>query len=226
MPRIIYATDLHDNLKHWEFLEEASNYFDATFYGGDHIGPIHGNDTIAEQKQIVDRTWWLAGWAGNYFGVTGNHDITEIEKLRNWHSDLSIFPHLRVNGREHEFMGLAVDLVDYMNEGYATGRTSVCIEHVPPEHSDCAISRYGIDQGDLMLHQRLQAGAGPRLLLCGHQHEPRKTWCRVGVTTVINPGTSHANAHHPHWVDLHLDAGKPWKAFIHAGGRVEEIAIN
>jgi hypothetical protein len=65
----------------------------------------------------------------------------------------------------------------------------VLLSHVPPAYTKASVGYSGDDYGSEKLYNAIgKQVITPKILLCGHIHNPIKNICRLKHTTIYNPG--------------------------------------
>ena len=205
--RILLASDLHYELRQYDWLISATPRFDAVVVAGDHIdasGRVPGSVQIA----ALSASFEAMASKGHLLVCSGNHDLNTRsaagEKTAGWLSKLR-GDTLAVDGDSPRIGDTLFTVcpwwdgpdaragVERLLDATAARRGDsrwVWVYHAPPVG---ALSWTGKRHyGDTLLTELVQRHA-PTAVLCGHVHEaPFKRgggWMeRVGCTTLFNPG--------------------------------------
>jgi len=204
--RILLTSDLHYELRQYDWLIAAASRFDAVVIAGDHIDAFLPVPT-AVQIAALSASFTAVAQKGRLLVCSGNHDLNarngEGEKTADW-LDAVRSAVLAVDGdtvRVGDTLFTvcpwwdgphARDRIEQMLEaasGQRTGRW-MWVYHAPPES---ALSWTGKRHyGDALLPELLKRYS-PTAVLCGHIHEaPFRTggsWIdRIGETWLFNAG--------------------------------------
>ena len=240
MQTVLLASDIHYNVRHFDWLLRVAGDFDAVVLAGDHldisaIAPLQAQWVVVLEylRRLAERTTVVA--------CSGNHDLTG----RNGHDEKEAA--WLAEGRE---VGAFVDW-DTLDRGdvritvcpwwdgpltrrdlgvrLAADSTSrprcwVWVYHPPPSGSAVSRGRHR-DFGDEDLRAWI-AAYQPEMVLAGHVHESPfvadGSWVdRLGRTWVFNPGRVSAGPI-PNHVVLDLGAGT---ASWYAGGETAEVVL-
>lgn len=204
--RVLLASDLHYQLRQYDWLIGAAPHFDAVVVAGDHLdvaSPVPPEVQIAALRASLT----AIGGASHLLACSGNHDLNARnaagEKTADWLAPL--------RGARSAVDGDSLVLgdtlftvcpwwdgpstrsqVEALLDAAAARRPArwVWIYHAPPEG---ALSWTGKRHyGDPLLPALIERHA-PEAVLCGHIHEApfRRggSWVeRIGRTWVFNPG--------------------------------------
>lgn len=126
------------------------------------------------------------------FVCSGNHDIEELEnedwlnKIPNVYSDNSI---KTINGTKFGCIPYIAPKFDEFNE------CDILLYHLPPSKTKTSIHKEtDKDWGDPELHKILKNHIlSPKLILCGHMHNPILTKDNIKNTTIYNCGAIKNN---------------------------------
>ncbi|CAD7289037.1 metallophosphoesterase family protein [Campylobacter suis] len=182
--KILHATDLHYNAVWFEYLKSVEACFEAICISGDLLDEC---SDVSLYDQILDIKAWLGKFSKPVFVCSGNHDISLlyeegwINEMANVYGDDSI---ITLNG-------VCFGCVPYV--GASLDKFSECdvlLAHVPPYKTPVSRDiKSGRDYGDKSLFSAVDEGAiNPKVLLCGHIHEPKANVCKLKNTTIYNPG--------------------------------------
>jgi len=145
------------------------------------LAVVSGNhDLLAGDDSRLENVSWLQGIRGTNAVVDGDTlDLPGGFRLRclGWQAPLPI-----------------------------AGPKEVWLHHSPPSLAKTAISRGGCDFGDFDLGEHLKAGLGPRVVLCGHVHDPVRHNDRSFGCLSLNPGHP-GSAPNPSYFEIDIAAG-------------------
>jgi Icc-related predicted phosphoesterase len=238
--RVLLASDLHYNLRHFDWLLGEADEFDVTVLAGDHLdilSPVALNSqwvvVLQYLQRMADRTTVVAS--------SGNHDLTARnahgEKAAAWLLDgrrvgaLVDWDSLDVDSVRITVCPwwdgpLTRDDVDAQLRDQARDRPAqwVWVYHPPPSGSTTAKGTHR-DYGDDELRSWIVEHQ-PEVVLSGHVHEAPFTnggsWAeRIGTTWTFNPGRL-AMGPVPNHVVLDLGLGT---ASWYGGGETAEITL-
>jgi len=116
-------------------------------------------------------------------------------------------------------------LIHHFREPIIPGRADVWITHMPPAGTAVARSTSGPDTGDPRLLSWLKKRR-PKLLLCGHQHDPILWRTTVGRTLCLNPGVNRGAIVPNHIVIDTESSTAYWKTADATSAYVEKIDIS
>lgn len=207
--RVLLASDLHYQLRQYDWLIQAAPAFDAVVIAGDHLdiaSAVPGEVQIAALRASFDA---IADRAP-LFICSGNHDLNARsdagEKTADWLAPLR-GERLRVDGDSHPIRETLFTVCPWWDGPEARGRVEAQLEdaarrrnggggdwiwiyHAPPRGPLSWTGKRHF--GDPLL-PALIARHAPTVVLCGHIHEaPFKRdggWIeRIDRTWVFNPG--------------------------------------
>ncbi|MGH8516959.1 MAG: metallophosphoesterase family protein [Panacagrimonas sp.] len=205
--RVLLASDLHYQLRQYDWLIQAAQGFDAVIIAGDHLdiaSAVPGEVQIAALRAsfaaIADRAPLLV--------CSGNHDLNARslagEKTADW-LDALRSPRLSVDGDSASIGGTLFTVCPWWDGPDARARVErlldeaalhrrggdwVWVYHAPPLGPLSWTGKRHF--GDPLLPALIERHA-PTAVLCGHIHEApfRRDggWIeRIGETWVFNPG--------------------------------------
>lgn len=190
--RILHCSDFHGYEPWFQWLTASSADYDLVCVTGDHLdlADFRSIDTqITMVRTVFERLVSPAAV------VSGNGDSFNAEGAplwllhAKWLTDLRR-PGLWVDGAEFELGGIHFRCVGWNTPIPPANGSEVWLYHAPPSRSPLSIGPSGDDVGDEMLGEMCRAGAGPAMILTGHQHEPRHWLWHPGRTWILNPGRS------------------------------------
>ncbi|MEZ9367630.1 metallophosphoesterase [Shewanella sp. 10N.286.51.B2] len=210
---LLHVTDLHFDTKVCEQIKKGF-IGDALCISGD-LFDDSPNCSMTIEQQISWYNAFLKELPKPVFICSGNHDVEEASAenegwddlsfldaddfddttldmppipTRNWVRELAgdgIF----IDGSITEFMGHKIGCVEYNCEDLSRFyQCDILLHHVPPRKTPTAQQK-GDDWGCDNLRAAIVYGEiHPKLLLCGHVHQPKKNEYTIRNTKVINPG--------------------------------------
>jgi Icc-related predicted phosphoesterase len=230
--RILLASDLHYELRQYDWLIRSASRFDAVVVAGDHLDgalPVPVDVQIA----ALSASFTALSARAPLLVCSGNHDLNarsqEGEKTADWLAPLSA-PALAVDGdtvvigdtlftvcpwwdgpHAQAQLERQLDTAAARRAHVASGRW-VWLYHAPPHGPLSWTGRRHF--GDEVL-PRLIARHAPTAVLCGHIHEaPFKAdggWAdRVGGTWLFNPGRQIGDVPAHIEIDLALGTATWW----------------
>ena len=171
--KILHATDLHYNKSWFKFIKDIESNFDVVCITGDFIDAFD-EDGIA--PQILYTSKWLANFTKPVFVCSGNHDVG-LAYEQEWLNDI---PNIYADNAVKEIDGVKFGCVPYLRPNY---------EKFPPAYTKASVGASGNDYGSEKLYNAIgKQVISPKILLCGHTHNPIKNICRLKYTTIYNPG--------------------------------------
>ncbi|NBK99233.1 MAG: metallophosphoesterase [Erysipelotrichia bacterium] len=188
--KILHCSDLHFYKPWYEWISQQQDAFDVLCLTGDFL------DT-AQKTPIEEQKTWVREWFKTIhkplFICSGNHDYDEKDSLE-W---LNKIPNVYGDGVIKTLDGIKFGCIPYLATDYDNFATChVLLSHLPPANTKTAIDRQKKkDWGDrdlarLLSHRLLQ----PKILLCGHVHEPIEIQDKMYECMIYNSGiTGKAN---------------------------------
>ena len=213
--RLLHVADLH--LRWFDWVRASASRFDLLVVAGD-LQDAFSDSGMVQQARVCSE--WLLSLETPTVVVSGNHDYysksprvtvdptAEAQWLRRLGGKGRI---LAVDGESVSFATKGATLRISTN-GWAQKPawdhdTDVLVTHAPPCGVDPAREAYGSrDSGDSDLWTAMLKSPTPRLVLCGHVHNPRDFWSRwpagdpISKTTILNPGYDDSANEPMHWV--------------------------
>ncbi|RKV91614.1 MAG: metallophosphoesterase [Campylobacter sp.] len=181
--KILHATDLHFNQRWFKFIKDIESNFDVVCITGDFIDAFD-EDGIA--PQILYTSKWLANFTKPVFVCSGNHDVG-LSYEQEWLNDI---PNIYADNAVKEIDGVKFGCAPYLRPNYEKfTQCDVLLSHVPPAYTKASVGASGDDYGSEKLYNAISKRViAPKILLCGHIHNPIKNICRLKHTTIYNPG--------------------------------------
>lgn len=200
--KFLVISDIHGSVDNIEKLDSQFKSVDAVIFGGDFAA--FGSPETG--KPVLDK---LLSKHDTIFSVIGNCDSPEfldaidgadisVENTITFHDGLAFagagggtkFSGDTLFERDEDEILSDFSLVDASAENCVdeNGKWNslVLVMHNPPKDTDCDMIPGGIHVGSQKLREYIEKYE-PLLVVTGHIHESAGV-CRVGSTTVINPG--------------------------------------
>ncbi len=186
---ILHVSDLHFNRRWYHWLIEGAPRHDLLVVAGDLLDL---NSPALHARQAD----WVARWTRDLTApaclCSGNHDLEWDARGQRWAPARWLRnlagPRVAVDGQTVTLRGWSV-LNIALTMRPKGGPADVWVTHVPPHRARVARDQHGRDAGDPELRTALRRHA-PRLVLCGHVHEPAR-WCEQEASVLLlNPGRS------------------------------------
>ena len=194
--KFLVISDLHGNLEVLDKMNEVFKQADGVIFAGDFAKFGNEETGLPALEKLCSRH-------DTIFSVIGNCDnpsfIEEIEKR-----DISVEKQLVMyeglafagSGGGSKFTGttpnekseeeLMADFKIITEQGEQEWNNLIAVSHNPPNNTDCDKISGGIHVGSELFTQFIEQYK-PLAVVTGHIHESAGI-CKVGVTTVINPG--------------------------------------
>jgi len=191
--RLLHCSDFHGNRRWFDWLAQNAASYDLVCLAGDHLDLLEVrrlDPQIRMIKAVLQGIVTpLAICSGNHDSFSGPpappslHQAAWLRELRR--------PGVWIDGDVFETGGQRFRCIGWNAPLPPASADEIWLYHAPPARSPAAAGLDDSDAGDELLGERCQAGAGPVMVLSGHQHDPRQWACRVGRTWCLNPGYSH-----------------------------------
>lgn len=194
--KFLVISDLHGNLEVLDKMNEVFKQADGVIFAGDFAKFGNEETGLPALEKLCSRH-------DTIFSVIGNCDnpsfIEEIEKR-----DISVEKQLVMyeglafagSGGGSKFTGttpneksgeeLMADFKIITEQGEQEWNNLIAVSHNPPKNTDCDKISGGVHVGSELFTQFIEQYK-PLAVVTGHIHESAGI-CKVGVTTVINPG--------------------------------------
>lgn len=188
--RILHCTDFHANARWFRWFAENAIRYDLASLTGDFLDLV---DFQSIDAQIGMAREVLEGIGSPTALTSGNNDSFNADGSPLWLLHAKWLADMRrpgcwVDGDELEIEGLRIRCIGWNARLPSANGDEIWLCHAPPARSSVSVDRWGGDAGDEILGEVCRAGAGPALLLSGHQHHPQSWSCRIGRTWALNPG--------------------------------------
>jgi len=195
--KILHTSDLHFNTQWFEWIAKQQDSYDVFVISGDFL---ESSKETALLEQIAWVSAWIKAFQKPLFICSGNHDIEEFDN-EEWLNAIDTSNYYADNSKK-TIDGVRFGCYPYIGaEGYYDfDDVDVLITHVPPSNTDTAIDNdSGTDWGDRELHDALKRKViKPKVILCGHQHNPIGAKCVLENTEIYNAayGAGEIPMHH------------------------------
>jgi Icc-related predicted phosphoesterase len=193
--KILHVTDLHYQKKQFEWVAQNANQYDVVCISGDFCSIWH-------EEPLEDQIQWIKEWLErlprdvDFIICSGNHDVdVRGEDTVNWLKNLKR-PNITSDGNSKQIGALTFYSIgwDEAPEPSKLEDVDIIVCHTPPGECMCAVQPNGEIWGDPIIESFLEYElTRARLYLCGHVHEPKKSKCTLGKTTISNPGFTQKN---------------------------------
>lgn len=185
---ILHVTDLHLNPRWYEWLIAEAPRHDLLCISGDLLSD---HDPAPNRRQISRATEWLRRIDRPMVICSGNHDLEWDEARERWQParwlrDLA-GPQVWVDGDSFDRGALrfhAISCTTHPKGAFA----DVWVVHAPPSGLAVGRRQFGNDNGDPDLNESVLR-FGPRVVLCGHVHEPSSWFEQQDGVMYLNPGS-------------------------------------
>lgn len=184
---ILHVTDFHFNKRWFDWLLYRAPAHDLTVMSGDMLELA---SATPHRKQIAWVSDWLSRYPRPMCIVSGNHDLEWHDQTERWMPAYWLRsisnPNVWFDGQRIELNGTSI-----LNIGCATrpkgGTADVWVVHAGPTQTLVTARASGGDGGNPDLNASV-AQYAPRLVLCGHVHDPLHWRQRDDATLLLNPG--------------------------------------
>lgn len=188
--RILHCSDFHANPEWFGWLANSAGNYDVVCLTGDHLDLLNLQQINSQLSMIQGALRRVAVpvmlCSGNNDAYSGPPAPPELQHAA-WLADLRR-PGIWVDGDVLEVGGVRITCVGW-NAGLPSATSDeIWLCHAPPARSWVSGDPWDGEAGDEILGEVCRAGAGPGLLLSGHQHHPQRHVCLVGRTWCLNPG--------------------------------------
>ncbi len=193
--KIIAIGDIHGKACELEKLSLEMKKHDAVFFAGDFSDKDEessGIDVLKKMHAIHDTVFAVSGDSDAKDFLESNDDSISVE------NSIVSFEGLCISGcggtfgdgsevlnfRDEEEMINDLHLVS--DEEDENWDNLIVISHTPPKGTECDISENGMHEGSELLSNFIEK-TQPLLVITGHAHKSQAC-CKMGNTTIINPG--------------------------------------
>jgi Icc-related predicted phosphoesterase len=184
--KILHTTDLHFNKDWFIWIENQQSNYDVFCITGDFLEE-------SKDESLLEQIEWISLWMSKFkkplFVCSGNHDIEELEnenwldKIVNIYSDNSI----------KTIEGIKFGCVPYIApEFYVFDECDIILNHLPPANTNTSLhKKTNEDWGDKEFYRNLKNRIlSPKIVLCGHLHQPIELIDKINSTTIYNAGVN------------------------------------
>jgi Icc-related predicted phosphoesterase len=199
--KILHTSDLHFNTQWFEWIANQQDEYDVFVISGDFLDS-------SKEESLVEQIVWVSAWIRAFnkplFVCSGNHDIEEFDD-EEWLNRIDTENYYPDNSKKN-IEGIRFGCYPFIGaEGYYDfDDVDVLITHVPPACTDVAIASDSKDDwGDRELYDALvRKTIKPKMILCGHMHNPISQKCTIGNTEVFNAAYGTGDMPLYHSIDL------------------------
>jgi Icc-related predicted phosphoesterase len=208
--RILHVADLHLKRDWFDWVASQSPHFELVVIAGD-LQDAFSNTPMHDQARTISK--WLLEIRTPTVICSGNHDYWTRSPRAAVDEDAEAAWLRRLAGLGS---GLVIDgtivmlgSIKIMVNGWnqvpdVASPIDILVTHAPPMGCACASGAEGQDVGDPELWDVMKYYP-PRLILAGHIHQPRRTWCRWPpqdnpTTLVLVPGCDEGAEVPAHWI--------------------------
>lgn len=204
--KILHCSDFHGHVEWMTWMRRVHMDYDLLVFSGD----LAGEKSTADGLQS-----WVHSFSRPLAICTGNHDYTDQETSYLASLGGRGSRGILVDGSKHTIGGWEIEVLGESDSLTLGGGFTIAVSHTPPAGAACAGHR--VTDGDALLRRAIDLN-GPDLLFCGHVHNPRIWWDRVGQTAVFNPGRASELDRVPRHIIVDTDARtaelRTWKGTI------------
>lgn len=184
--KIFHVTDLHFNQVWFEFIKDKQNEFDVLCISGDLLDAYGGKVDLYTQIKLT--TAWLKSFTKPLFVCSGNHDIA-LSYDENWLSEIE---GIYADNCVKNINGVKFGCLPYFYTDANFVKFAPCdvlLAHVPPAKTLTATTKNDKDLGNVDLYRAIaQNFLHPKVMLCGHIHDPKEQIYKLKDTMIYNPG--------------------------------------
>ncbi len=186
---ILHVTDLHLEPRWFEWLVASAPHHDLLCISGD---VLDQHNPAPNSRQIERALEWLARIERPICICSGNHDLEWNPRQARWqpaHWQRRIAgPGVAIDGDVVEHAGWRIHNIACTT--FPKGAPAdIWLVHAPPPGLAVSRATTGIDLGDFEVDRALARHA-PRVVLCGHIHEPESWFEQKDGVLFINPGST------------------------------------
>ena len=182
--KIFHTTDLHYNKKWNEWVSSQQDNFDVFCITGDFLEET-------KKESIKDQIKWVSGWIKSFkkplLVCSGNHDISDFEN-EDW---LSKIPNICGDNKILKINNIKFGCIPYIAPDFERfDWCDVLLYHLPPFKTKTSVSfKSNADWGDKDFLRILKNKIlSPKIVLCGHMHDPKNSKDKINNTIIYNPG--------------------------------------
>lgn len=194
--KFLVISDLHGNLDVLDKMDEIFKQADGVIFAGDFAKFGDEETGLPALEKLCSKHDTIFSVIGNcdnpsFIEETEKHDIS-VEKQLVMYEGLAFagsgggskFTGTTPNEKSEE--ELMADFKIITEQGEQEWNNLIAVSHNPPKNTDCDKISGGIHVGSGLFTQFIEQYK-PLAVVTGHIHESAGI-CKVGVTTVINPG--------------------------------------
>ena len=194
--KFLVISDLHGNLEALDKMDEIFKQADGVIFAGDFAKFGSEETGLPALEKLCSKHDTIFSVIGNcdnpsFIEETEKHDIS-VEKQLVMYEGLAFagsgggskFTGTTPNEKSEE--ELMADFKIITEQGEQEWNNLIAVSHNPPKNTDCDKISGGVHVGSELFTQFIEQYK-PLAVVTGHIHESAGI-CKVGTTTVINPG--------------------------------------
>lgn len=194
--KFLVISDLHGNLEVLDKMDEIFKQADGVIFAGDFAKFGNEETGLPALEKLCSKHDTIFSVIGNcdnpsFIEETEKHDIS-VEKQLVMYEGLAFagsgggskFTGTTPNEKSEE--ELMADFKIITEQGEQEWSNLIAVSHNPPKNTDCDKISGGVHVGSELFTQFIEQYK-PLAVVTGHIHESAGI-CKVGATTVINPG--------------------------------------
>ena len=214
--KFLVISDLHGNLEVLDKMDEIFKQADGVIFAGDFAEFGNEETGLPALEKLCSKHDTIFSVIGNcdnpsFIEETEKHDIS-VEKQLVMYEGLAFagsgggskFTGTTPNEKSEE--ELMADFKIITEQGEQEWNNLIAVSHNPPKNTDCDKISGGVHVGSQFFTQFIEQYK-PLAVVTGHIHESAGI-CKVGATTVINPGALLEGKYA--WLEVAKENGE-WK---------------
>ncbi|WP_296028306.1 metallophosphoesterase [uncultured Treponema sp.] len=214
--KFLVISDLHGNLEVLDKMDEIFKQADGVIFAGDFAKFGNEETGLPALEKLCSKHDTIFSVIGNcdnpsFIEETEKHDIS-VEKQLVMYEGLAFagsgggskFTGTTPNEKSEE--ELMADFKIITEQGEQEWNNLIAVSHNPPKNTDCDKISGGVHVGSDLFTQFIEQYK-PLAVVTGHIHESAGI-CKVGATTVINPGALLEGKYA--WLEVAKENGE-WK---------------
>lgn len=214
--KFLVISDLHGNLEVLDKMDEIFKQADGVIFAGDFAKFGNEETGLPALEKLCSKHDTIFSVIGNcdnpsFIEETEKHDIS-VEKQLVMYEGLAFagsgggskFTGTTPNEKSEE--ELMADFKIITEQGEQEWNNLIAVSHNPPKNTDCDKISGGVHVGSELFTQFIEQYK-PLAVITGHIHESAGI-CKVGTTTVINPGALLEEKYA--WLEVAKENGE-WK---------------
>lgn len=214
--KFLVISDLHGNLEVLDKMDETFKKADGVIFAGDFAKFGSEETGLPALEKLCSKHDTIFSVIGNcdnpsFIEETEKHDIS-VEKQLVMYEGLAFagsgggskFTGTTPNEKSEE--ELMADFKIITEQGEQEWNNLIAVSHNPPKNTDCDKISGGVHVGSELFTQFIEQYK-PLAVITGHIHESAGI-CKVGTTTVINPGPLLEGKYS--WLEVAKENGE-WK---------------